>query len=84
MTRELNYLKDVIQEMLERGQRVAAEYRQARESDTSEPREIEFLAGQTQGYYEALSLLLSELDSFGIPRQEVGVDSALSLEKELL
>jgi hypothetical protein len=79
--KEQLYLRDVLSDLFARA-------REARESARQEaakaPGDAGFEAGRLQGYYEVLSVLVGQLDAFGIPRSSVGVPDILSLEKELL
>jgi hypothetical protein len=71
-----NYLYDVLPQLLER----------ARQARAEAPRNSadEFAAGRAMAYYEVLSYLLSELESFGIQRSAVRIDPELDVDRDFL
>lgn len=80
MTPEQNYLHDVFTMLLDRGRQAKA----AAAGEQMAAASSGFDAGRAQGYYEALSTMLDQLDAFGIERTLVGVPEGLNLERELL
>jgi hypothetical protein len=81
-TRETNYLRDTLTELLERARNARNESTHSKNSDLRE--DAAFHAGKRQGYYETLSVLVQQLDAFGIDRESVGLPADLNLEAELL
>lgn len=81
-TRETNYLRDVLAELLERAREARNESVRAKTSGRHD--DSAFHAGKCQGYYETLSVLAQQLDAFGIDRESVGLPTDLNLEAELL
>lgn len=81
MTNSLQlYLTDVLPELLEQARAASADYAAARVQRD----ESEFKAGRALAFYECFSLLVMQLDAFGIARESVGLSSDLDVERELL
>lgn len=76
------YIRDVLHELLGRAREAKADYAskrtQADESDAL------FEAGRALGYYEVVSLLVSQLDVFAIPRSDVDLSDTLDIDTEFL
>ena len=73
---------DVLQELLNNAREAKADYASKR-TQSSESDSL-FEAGRALAYYEAASLLVSQLDAFGIPRSDVGLSETLNIDAELL
>lgn len=77
-----HYIRDILHELLDRAREAKADYAskrtQAGESDAL------FEAGRALGYYEAVSLLVSQLEVFEIARSDVELSDTLDLDAELL
>lgn len=77
-----HYIRDVLHELLDRAREAKAAYAAKRtQSDASDGL---FEAGRAFGYYEAVSLLVSQLDAFEIPRADVGFSETLDIDTDLL
>ena len=81
MTTEQNYLHDLVLLLLQRAREAK---RNASHAGTQDGPSAEFETGRLQGYYEALSAILGQLDAFGITRESLGLDRSFDLERELL
>lgn len=77
-----NYLRDVIQLLTERAREAKARRDSLRASGDRE--QAAFEQGRALAYYEVVSTLLNELESFGIPRHAVGVPATFDADRELL
>ena len=77
---EQHYLRDVFYLLLERGRAAAERARQSRSVTPSLG--ARFDEGLAQGYYEAISTMLSQLDAFGITRASLGLPEDLDLERD--
>ena len=77
-----HYLRDVIQMLMEN----AREAKSRRDSSrTSGDREkAAFEEGRAVAYYEVVSMVLNQLDVFGIPRNTLGVPATFNADRELL
>lgn len=76
------YLTDVLHELLDNAREAKADYA-AKRTQSGEADAL-FEAGRALAYYESASLLVSQLEAFGIPRSDVGLSEALNLDAELL
>ena len=81
MSTEQQYLRDVFALLLKRGREAKAAASGAGHGGDAN---TDFDAGRVQGYYEALSTMLHQLDAFGIDRASLGLPEDLKLERELL
>jgi len=79
--KEVNYLREVFSLLLERARSAKDE---VDDRSSSDPAAEAFSRGRVQGYYEALSVILGQLDAFGIDRSDVGVPNELNLERDLI
>lgn len=77
-----DYIRDTLRELLENAREAKADYASKR-TQSGEPDAL-FEAGRALGYYEAVSLLVNQLEAFGISRSEVGLPDSLNLDAELL
>jgi hypothetical protein len=80
VSKEANYLHDVILLLLERGREAADEARSAREKGQEG---AEFSQGRALGYYEVLSTMVNQLEVFDIRKEPLGIPQDLDLESEL-
>lgn len=76
------YITDVLHELLDNAREAKADY--ASKRTQSGESDALFEAGRALAYYEAASLLVGQLEAFGIPRSDVGLPEALDLDAELL
>jgi hypothetical protein len=76
------YIRDILHELLDKAREAKADYASKRTQSTED--DALFEAGRALGYYEAASLLVNQLEAFGIPRSEVGLPESLNLDAELL
>jgi hypothetical protein len=77
-----NYLRDVIQLLMEKAREAKARRDAFRTS--GDRGQATFEQGRALAYYEVISTMLNELESFGIPRHAVGVPAAFDPDRELL
>jgi len=75
-----DYVSDVFRLLLER----AHVARQKAHDQSAGPEDSAFAAGLMQGYYETISVMLGQLEAFGIERASVAVPEDLSPERDLL
>lgn len=75
-----NYLRDVLPEILSR----AIEARRDAGVTPSGTPESDFSAGRRTAYYEVVSMMLGQLEAFGIPREAVRIPEGFDAERELL
>jgi len=77
-----NYLRDVVQLLLERAREAKSRRDSSRASGDGE--QTAFEQGRALAYYEVVSTLLNELETFGISRDAVGVPATFDADRELL
>jgi hypothetical protein len=76
------YLTEVLRELFEMARAAKADYAAARTQ--RDDGESLFEAGRALALYECFSLLVTQLDSYGVPRESVGLAVDLDVERELL
>ena len=77
-----NYLRDVIQLLMESAREAKSRRDAFRTSGDRE--QAAFEQGRALAYYEVISTMLNELESFGIPRHAVGVPATFDADRDLL
>jgi hypothetical protein len=77
-----NYLRDVFQLLLERAREAKSRRDSIRTSGDRE--QTAFEQGHALAYYEVVSTIMNELETFGIPKHVVGVPATFDADRELL
>ena len=77
-----NYLREVIQLLMDRASEAKSRRDAARKS--GDKLQAAFEEGRTNGYYEVVSTILGQLDTFGIARTSVGVSPRFDPAREIL
>jgi hypothetical protein len=77
-----NYLRDVLQLLMESAREAKSRRDAFRNSGDRE--QAAFEQGRALAYYEVISTMLNELEGFGIPRHVVGVPASFDPDRELV
>lgn len=77
-----NYLRDIMQLLLESARDAKARRDSSRSSDDRQ--QAAFEDGRAMAYYEVVSTMLEQLKAFRIPRRSVGVPEAFDPDRDLL
>jgi hypothetical protein len=73
-----NYLYDVLPELINRAREARAEARREGKDQDG------FEGGKALAYYEVVSYLVDELETFGIDRASVRIDPEFNADRDLL
>jgi hypothetical protein len=77
-----DYVRDLLGLLLARAKEAKSRCEAARAKGQAGVSDFE--CGRALAYYEVLSTLINQLETFGITRRQAGLDDDLDVDKELL
>ena len=82
MTTTENYIRDTFSFIVERA--LEAKVRKETAEAEGDKESAMFEAGRAAGYYEVVSTIFGQLESFGLPRGQFGLPDGFEVDRDLL